>query len=193
MAEKKDKKQAAPAAEKPEGSPQAPQVGDGLAILAQYVRDISFENPNAPESLRTGKRAPEMDINIGMDARKIEDENIPNMYEVVLNARAEAKRGDEIVFIAEVFYGVTVAIGDSIPVENHHPVLLIEMPRQVFPYVRQILSDLTTQGGYPPLLLNPVDFQALYMQRFGAEMEEARKELEKTLRADIAKDSDKPN
>ena len=149
-----------------------------VAILAQYVRDISFENPNAPESLRAGQGAPEMDINIAMDARKLEDKDIPNLYEVVLNARAEAKRGDKTVFIVEVLYGVTVSIGDVIPQESHHPLLLIEMPRQIFPYVRQILSDLTTHGGYPPLLLNPVDFNALYLQRFGSEIEKARREAE---------------
>ncbi len=154
----------------------------GMAILAQYVRDISFENPNAPESLRAGQQTPEMDINIAMDARKLEDKDIPNLYEVVLKARAEAKRGDAPVFIAEVLYGVTVSIGEAIPQENHHPLLLIEMPRQIFPYVRQILSDLTTHGGYPPLLLNPVDFNALYLQRFGPEMEKARREAAESLK-----------
>ena len=69
------------------------------------------------------------------------------------------------------------------PQENHHPLLLIEIPRLAFPFVRQILADLTTQGGYPPLLLGLVDFQALYMQRFGAEIEKYRKELE----ADVLK------
>ena len=149
-----------------------------MTIHAQYVRDLSFENPNAPDSLRPSANAPEMDINIGMDARKLEDPEIKNLFEVVLNLRAAAMRGDDPVFIAEIQYGVTVSIGDEVPEDNHHPLLLIEMPRMVFPYVRQIVSDVTVQGGYPPLLLNPVDFHALYMNRFGKEIEEARKAAE---------------
>ena len=154
-----------------------------VTILAQYVRDISFENPNTPDSLRAGQGAPEMNINIGMDARRLDDEQIPNLYEVVLSARAEAARKDQVVFIAEILYGVTVSINEKVPVENHHPLLLIEIPHQAFPHVRQILSDLTMQGGYPPLLLNPVDFHALYTQRFAAEMEESRKVFAENMRA----------
>lgn len=152
-----------------------------VTILTQYVRDVSFENPNAPESLRGGLTAPELDVNIGMDARKLADPDMKNLYEVVLNARAEAKRGDKIVFIAEVQYGVVVSVGDIVPEENHHPLLLIEIPRLAFPFVRQTLSDLTAQGGYPPLLLGLVDFHTLYMQRFGPEIEAFRKELEKDV------------
>ncbi len=167
-------------AEKPEagdagGQDQMVAQDMPVTIHAQYVRDLSFENPNTPESLRPSKTAPEMDINIGMDARKLEDGEIKNLFEVVLNVRAAALRGEDPVFIAELQYGVTVSIGDEVPEDNHHPLLLIEMPRMVFPYVRQIISDLTVQGGYPPLLLNPVDFHALYMNRFGKEIEEARK------------------
>jgi preprotein translocase subunit SecB len=162
-----------------------------ITILAQYVRDLSFENPNTPDSLRAGQGAPEMNINIGMDARRLEDESIPHLYEVVLNARAEASRGDSPVFIAEILYGITVSINEKVPLENHHPLLLIEIPHQAFPHVRQILSDLTMQGGYPPLLLNPVDFQSLYLQRFGAEMAENKKKFEEELRAEVEADLDK--
>ena len=153
-----------------------PQGGNlPIAIHAQYVKDLSFENPNTPESLRGGKTMPVMDVNIGMDARKIADDKIPFLNEVVLNVRAEAKRDDKVVFIAELQYGVTASLNDM-PEESHHPVLLIEIPRLAFPYARQILSDMTVQGGYPPLLLNPVDFQALYMDRFKDEIEKARAE-----------------
>lgn len=153
-------------------APQAP-----INILAQYVRDLSFENPNAPESLRGGKEPPQMDINIGMDARKIPSKNPDNLYEVVLNIRAIAFQDDDPLFIAELQYGVTVAI-EGVPEENHHPVLLIEVPRLAFPFARQIISDLTVQGGFPPLMLNPVDFHALYMERFKEEIEEARRQEE---------------
>lgn len=151
-----------------------------INIVAQYIRDLSFENPNAPDSLRSGK-APEMDINIGMDARKIPDDTMPNLYEVVLNLRAVAVRDSEPMFIAELQYGVTVML-NGVPEENHHPILLIEIPRLVFPYARQIISDLTMHGGYPPLMLNPVDFQSLYMERFKDEIDAARASVKADLK-----------
>ena len=148
-----------------------------INILAQYVRDVSFENPLAPESLRAGQANPEMDINIGMDARKLEDPQTENLYEVVVNLRAQAARGEDPIFIIELQYGIAVALND-VPEDSHHPVLLIEVPRLAFPFMRQIVADLTTQGGYPPLILNPVDFQSLYMTRFKDEIEASKKEFE---------------
>ena len=127
----------------------------------------SFENPNAIDALRPNQPLPTMDINIGMDARKIDGTNLTDFYEVALNIRAEAKRGDNVAFLAELQYGIAVSIDESVPQDSHHPLLLIEIPRFAFPFARKILSDLTTQGGYAPLLLNPVDFHALYMQKFG--------------------------
>jgi len=175
MADSKDTKKDTTAAA-PEGQIAAQDMP--VTIHAQYVRDLSFENPNAPESLRPSSKNPEMDINIGMDARKLEDKDVKNLFEVVLNVRAAAIRADEPAFIAELQYGVTVSIGEEVPEDNHHPLLLIEIPRMAFPFVRQIISDVTIQGGYPPLLLNPVDFQALYMQRFGDEIAAAQKEAQ---------------
>lgn len=153
----------------PEGSIQANEMP--LVIHAQYIRDLSFENPGAPESLRAGKGQPEMDINIGMDARKLEDKELQNLYEVVVNVRAEATRTGNPMFIAELQYGVTVQL-TGVPENQHHPVLFIEIPRLAFPFVRQIVSDMTVQGGFPPLLLSPVDFHALYMERFKDELKQ---------------------
>ncbi|MDH5723715.1 MAG: protein-export chaperone SecB [Alphaproteobacteria bacterium] len=150
-----------------------------ITIHTQYVRDVSFENPNAPDSLRAGKDVPEMDVNIGMDARPLEDDGLANLYEVGLTISAEAKRNGEPVFVAEVIYGVVVTIGEEVPEDQHHPILLIEIPRYAFPFARQILANVTSQGGYPPLLLNPVDFQAMYMQRFEKEIKEAQEASEK--------------
>ncbi|MAI61173.1 MAG: protein-export chaperone SecB [Micavibrio sp. TMED27] len=159
-----------------ENSPEQQQIAPDVPIniLTQYVRDLSFENPNAPQSIIGGGGQPDMDLNIGMDARKIPEEDSDSLYEVVINLKATAKRGEDVVFMVELQYGATVEIS-QIPQENHHPVLLIEIPRLVFPYVRQIVSDTTVRGGFPPLLLNPVDFQALYMERFKDEIEAAQK------------------
>lgn len=165
-----------------------------VTILAQYVRDLSFENPNASDILRGQKELPEMDLNIGMDARKIPDDKEKALYEVVLNVRAEAKRGDDTLFIAELQYGSTVIVGDEIPEDSHHPFLLIEIPRLMFPFARQIMADTTIGGGYPPLLLNPIDFHALYLQRFGDEIEAARQglkeEAEEAAKKTAKKDAD---
>lgn len=167
------------------------QAGEApFQILAQYVRDLSFENPNATNVLRGEQDLPEMDIAIGMDARKLADTKNRDIYEVVLNVRAEAKREDLSVFVAELQYGMTVLVGEDIPEESHHPFLLIEIPRLAFPFARQILADMTVQGGFPPLLLNPVDFHQLYMQRFGKEIQEAREEFERGLREDVKTGSD---
>ena len=143
-----------------------------VMIHAQYIKDMSFENPLAPDSLRVGQNKPEMDIDISMESTPIEDDKIKNLYEVVLNLSATAKREGEVAFIAELAYGVTVSLGD-LPEDQHHPFLLIEVPRQAVPFARQILGTITQQGGYAPLLLNPVDFQAMYMQRFGKKQNDA--------------------
>jgi preprotein translocase subunit SecB len=142
-----------------------------VMIHAQYIKDLSFENPLAPESLRAGKSQPEMDIDIQMESNPVTDEKLKNLYEVVLKLSATAKRDGEVAFIAEIAYGVTVSLGD-LPEDQHHPFLLIEVPRQAFPFARQILGNITQQGGYAPLLLNPVDFQAMYMQRFAKKSQE---------------------
>lgn len=159
------------------GSAPPPEEEDGpqkignlpITIHAQYIRDLSFENPHAPESLRGPAGQPEMSVDIGMDARTIKDEKIADLYEVALNIRATAKSGEKTLFIAEVQYGVVASL-DNVPEDQHHPLLLIEVPRMAFPFVRQILADLTTQGGYPPLFLTPIDFHAMYVERFKKEI-----------------------
>jgi preprotein translocase subunit SecB len=142
-----------------------------VIIHAQYVKDISFENPNAPETLRAGQKGPEMDVNINMDARKIESSGEENFYEVTLVLTAKAFREKQSVFLAEIHYGALISM-PGVSEENHHPLLLIEIPKTLFPFARQLMAELTQSGGYPPLLLNPVDFHALYLQQFDKEKAE---------------------
>lgn len=140
-----------------------------IVIHTQYIKDLSFENPNAPESLRAGQtEKPSLDVNIMLDARKIEDEQLTALYEVVMTVRASSKRGDRTDFIAEVAYAAAVSLND-VPEDKHHPLLFIEIPRQLFPFVRLIISNVTQGGGYVPLALNPVDFGAMYKSRFAAD------------------------
>ncbi|PJB70845.1 MAG: protein-export chaperone SecB [Alphaproteobacteria bacterium CG_4_9_14_3_um_filter_47_13] len=137
-----------------------------VTIHAQYIKDLSFENPNAPMPLRKSDGKPALDVDFAMDAKKIEMEGYEEAYEVSLKVSANAKKGDMTTFIVELEYGMMVTVQD-VPEDKVHPLLLIEMPNYLFPYVRQIISDMTQQAGYLPFLLTPVNFKALYRKRFG--------------------------
>ena len=153
-----------------QGEAQEPGVNRlPVTILAQYVKDLSLENPNAPDSLRPGSGRPQTDINFTMDARSVPDAENPGLYEVVLGVEVTAKVDDRVSFIVELQYGVLAALG-NLPEEQIHPLLLVELPRLAFPFARQIIADATQAAGFPPLLLQPVDFREFY-QRRNAEMD----------------------
>ena len=173
--DKKEEKQPTASAGRAEGGDAAAQEAMRPAqrlpvvIHAQYMKDLSFENPNAPRTLRPAKEIkPTMEINFSMDAQKTDSmaPEIENAYEISLGVRATAKKDGMIAFIVEVEYGLIVSL-EGVPEDKVHPMLLIEMPRYIFPFVRQMIADVTQQGGYVPLMLAPVDFRAFYMQRFG--------------------------
>ncbi len=146
-----------------------------VIIHGQYIKDLSFENPNAPASLRPAKDGkPVMDINFSMDAHKIAMPGLDNAYEVTLGVAATAKKDGNIAFILEVEYALTVSV-EAMEEEKIHPMLLIEMPRYMFPFVRQIVANVTQQGGFMPLMLAPVDFRNFYAQRYGADPQTAEK------------------
>ena len=136
-----------------------------VMVHAQYVKDISFENPSAPFSLKSGSEQPKLDVNITLDAKPIEDAQVKSLFEVSLRLSARAVRGDETIYIAEVLYGVAASM-PNVAEEHHHALLLVEIPKLAFPFARKILADLVQDGGYPPLLLGPVDFAAMYLARF---------------------------
>jgi preprotein translocase subunit SecB len=136
-------------------------VGPSLQIMVQYVRDLSFENPGAPNFAGV---QPEIGVNANVGARKLSDTD----YEVGLKFRIEAKSDEQVQFIAELEYcGVFRLL--NIPEEEIRPVMLIEAPRQLFPFARRVLADATRDGGYPPIMLDPIDFLALYQQGQAAE------------------------
>ena len=135
-----------------------------LVIHAQYMKDLSFENPHAPKTFRGQGENPDMDMNIEINVQKIDDENKKDLYEVSLIISASAKRTDQTLFIVELTYAALVSL--NIEEKHHHPLLFVEVPHTIFPYARQIIADSTQSGGYIPLLLNPVDFKSMYMQRF---------------------------
>jgi len=155
---------ATPGPDMPEGVSSVDRLP--VIIQSQYIKDLSFENPNSPMPLRKTEGAPAINVDFSMDARKVEVEGFENSYEVVLYVSVNAKKGDLTTFIVELEYGMMVTLQD-VPADRVHPLLLIEMPNYMFPYVRQIVSELTQQAGYLPFLLSPVNFKALYRKRFG--------------------------
>jgi preprotein translocase subunit SecB len=132
----------------------------GIRILAQFVRDFSFENPRAPEALRTGGAQPQIDLGVEMNARGRDD----GLYEVDLKLSARANRDDGPLFVVELLYGGVFQI-TGVSGEDMEPVLLIECPRYLFPFARRIIADITSEGGFPPFMLDPIDFAGVYAAR----------------------------
>ena len=151
------------------GAPEttAPQEGGGIRILAQFIRDLSFENPHAPESLRGGTAQPQIDLGVEMNARSRED----GFFEVDLKLSAKASREEGAVFVVELLYGGVFQIA-GVAAEDLEPVLLIECPRYLFPFARKIIADVTSDGGYPPFMLDPIDFAGVYTARKAQEAEQ---------------------
>ena len=132
----------------------------GIRILAQFVRDLSFENPRAPDSLRAGGPQPQIDMGVEMNARGRED----GYFEVDLKLSARAAREDGPVFHVELVYGGVFHI-TGVPAEDLEPVLLVECPRYLFPFARRMIAAVTSEGGFPPFLLEPIDFAGVYAAR----------------------------
>jgi preprotein translocase subunit SecB len=141
----------------PPGGPTDGQAN--LRILAQFIRDLSFENPHAPESLR-GQVQPQIELGVELNARGRPD----GLFEVDLKLTATAKREAETAFHVELVYaGLFEIVG--VPENALEQVLMIECPRYLFPFARRLISDLTAEGGFPPFLLEPLDFASIYEQR----------------------------
>jgi preprotein translocase subunit SecB len=136
-----------------------PQVR--MQILSQYIRDLSFENILVQKGVK-GEMTPDITVQVALDARK---RQVENQYEVITKFTINSKnKGDDTpLFLLELDYGGLFHI-ENVPEEQLHPFLLIECPRMLFPFVRRIVSDMTRDGGFPPLNLEPVDFVALYRQ-----------------------------
>ncbi|HEX6865601.1 MAG TPA: protein-export chaperone SecB [Caulobacteraceae bacterium] len=151
------------------GAPGAPQQAQppgepGFRILAQFVRDLSFENPRAPDSLRVaGGEPPQIDMGVEMNAKGRPD----GLFEVDIKLSCRADQKGEPVFQIELLYGGLFQI-QGVPPEEMETVLLIECPRFLFPFARRIVSDLTTEGGFPPFMIDPIDFQGIYFARKAA-------------------------
>ncbi len=133
-----------------------------LSITLQYVKDFSFENPRAPHSFGNLSPAPEIAVDINVEVHRIQ----ANVFEVVLNIRARAARGEDVFFIVELAYAGICVVG-NVPQQHVQPLVTIEGPRLLFPFARGIIADAVRDGGFPPLLINPIDFAKLYQQNLG--------------------------
>jgi len=133
-------------------------------VHAQYIKDFSFENPNAPEILRPSNGRPNMDINITIDATRVKDEENPHLYESAMTLTVKATRDGKTMFITEIVYAALVTIVDA-PAERINPILYVDIPQMMFPFARQMVSQATGAGGFPPLMMNPIDFRAMYLSQ----------------------------
>jgi preprotein translocase subunit SecB len=146
----------------PPEAPAPPQPGP-LTVHGQYIKDLSFENPRAPQSLIEQKQ-PQLNLNVNVSTRQFEAKT----FEVALTIEASAQTPEkEPLFVLELVYAGTVTLGD-VPQEAVGPLLLIETPRLLFPFARAVVANATREAGFPPLNIAPVDFAALYRQQLEA-------------------------
>lgn len=151
------------------GTPPANEGRRQIAINAQYAKDLSFENPRAPHSLLQPPAGVAPDLQVGVDVKA--QGLAPDVYEVVMTLRAETKLAGEVVFVAELAYGAVVTLINTAP-EEVGVALMVETPRLMFPYVRNIISEVTRDGGYTPLLLSPIDFADIFRRRLAEQQQQ---------------------
>ena len=142
-----------------------PNNPPSMSVLAQYLKDLSFESPRAPAAFQGD--APKIEVNVDVQGRAI----AADQYEVEFSVAARANRADDPVFVVEATYAGVFEI-KNLPREQLEMVMLVECPRLLFPFMRQIISDATRNGNFPPLMLEPIDFMGIYM----ANAERARQE-----------------
>jgi preprotein translocase subunit SecB len=143
----------------------APGAPPQLLVLAQYVKDFSFENPNAPRSLSQSVQ-PQINISVNVSANPMTETDV----EVVLQLEGKAEAAGSVMFNIELVFGGLFRI-QNVPQDNIHPLMMIECPRLLFPFAREIVASAVRNGGFPPLLLDPIDFVALYQQRMTQQMQ----------------------
>jgi preprotein translocase subunit SecB len=146
----------------------APGTQPSLKILGQYTKDFSFENPNAPQSLAPQQQQPDINIAVNVNAKNLG----PNDFEVELHLDAKATGDGKVVFAAELLYAGIFRL-ENFPQNVLHAAVLIECPRMLFPFARQIMAEATRNGGFPPLMLDPIDFAAMYQRRMAQQKQSA--------------------
>jgi len=168
----------------------APQAANApsMNLVGQYIRDLFFENPGAPASIMAGSGSPAFNVSINVGVKKQADD----LYAVELTLNAKANREQTLLFNVELVYGGVFRV-KNVPEAQLSQLLMIECPRLIFPFARQVLASVTQQGGFPPLMMEPVDFAAIYRQNLAALA--ARQQQNQATAPASAEDAstDKPN
>jgi preprotein translocase subunit SecB len=156
----------APGAEPASAAPgaAAARQAQQLIVNAQYIKDFSFENPRAPQSLMQQAAPPAVEINVDVKAQNLG----PETFEVVLTINASAKVEADTLFLLELSYGAIVAVRNA-PQDMLPTLILVEAPRLIFPFARNIVAEVTRDGGFPPLMINPIDFAELLRRNSAAQ------------------------
>ena len=149
-----------PAAVNLQVPPPTPGSQPSMRILGQYLKDLSFENPNAPQALAPQQNQPDINISVNVNARNL----APTDFEVELHLDAKATSEGKVIFASELLFAGVFRM-ENFPANMLHAAVLIECPRMLFPFARQILADATRNGGFPPLMLDPIDFASMYQKR----------------------------
>lgn len=136
-----------------------------LVVNAQYIKDLSFENPSPLSNITGNEERPSISVHIEAQAHNLSERS----FEVTLRVQVDAKRKDAQVFLLDLEYAGAFTIGNEVPEEYLRPILMIECPRILFPFARNIVASTTQEGGYPALLLTPVDFADLYQRQIAQE------------------------
>lgn len=140
--------------------PAQPGAQPSMRILGQYLKDLSFENPHAPQTLAPQQSQPDINISVNVTARNL----APTDFEVELHLDAKATSEGKVIFASELMFAGVFRM-ENFPANMLHAAVLIECPRMLFPFARQILADATRNGGFPPLMLDPIDFASMYQKR----------------------------
>ena len=154
------------------GAGPAPNDSDGAAggeeatepqllLNSHYIKDLSFENPHAPLIYGEMQKGPTIDVNIDVDLHHLQDQ----LHEVVLKLRVKATIEDKVAFLIELDMGGLATLGKQVSQEDGERMLITEVPRYLFPFARAVVGDMTRDGGFPPLLINPISFEELYRNR----------------------------
>lgn len=140
-------------------SPAPAENAPTFMVRAQYIRDLSFENPNAPQSFQALTNKPTIDVSVDLKAQKLQEE----LYETTLFIAVRATADNQPLFLVELAYAGIFSL-TNIPADRVEQVLMVDCPFVLFPFARRVVSDATRDGGFPPLMLDPIDFQALFIQ-----------------------------
>ena len=175
MAKSNSKKGGGEASPKAAVAPEKANGGGGeavpkISVRTQYIKDFSFENPAAPQSLSDTSGAPKIQVNVDVEAKPLGQDH----YEVLLRINANGTREETTIFVVELVYAGLFAL-ENFPKDRLKAMCLVECPRILFPFARRVIADATREGGFPPLLLDPIDFGRLYHNKRGGSSPAAAK------------------